>query len=234
MKIFAVALNTTIECVRNKVLYVLLFFSLGLFGLAAVLGNLTIGGRVKIIKDFGLASISIFGTLITIFIGINIIYKELEKKSVYTLLSKPITRHSYIFGKFLGLCFTLFAEICLMTFIMMILVHFFEGVFDWSLLKAVYAILLELIIITGVAIFFSSFSTPFLSGIFTLSIFVIGRGIEDMMVLARNVPDALLKGLMNVFYYMLPNLDNFDIKTQIQSYINEDIEVEESLRLKYR
>ncbi len=127
MKIIALAINTFREAIRDKVLYSLIFFAVLMIGISVILDNLTIGEPTKIIKDFGLASIEIFGVLIAIFVGIGLVYKEMERKTIYNILSKPIHRYQFIIGKYLGLVLTLLVEVLTMSIALFSILYFYEG-----------------------------------------------------------------------------------------------------------
>src|SRR6188508_1847596 len=116
MKVIAhVAVNVFKESVRDKVLYNLVVFAVLLMSASYLIGELTAGQDVKIIKDLGLAAISIFGLLIAVFIGVGLVWKEVEKRSIYSLLAKPITRAEFLLGKYLGLALTLIVNVAVMT-----------------------------------------------------------------------------------------------------------------------
>jgi len=215
MKIRAIALNTFKETIRDRILYLLFFFAAIALGFSRLLAVLTVGDRVKIIKDVGLASISIFGVLMAILIGTGLVYKEIDKKTIYTLLAKPIRRWQFLLGKFFGLVLTLFIMTLAMGLIFVIIVLLHTGKLDGRMLLAILFIFLELILITAVAILFSCFSTPILSSIFTLSFYLIGHlswGLETLIQKTRPGTGRLaLRGLSAI----LPDLENFNFKTEI-------------------
>lgn len=214
MKIIALAINTFREAIRDKVLYSLIFFAVLLIGLSVILDNLTIGEPTKIIKDFGLASIEIFGVLIAIFVGIGLVYKEMELKTIYNILSKPIHRYQFIIGKYLGLVLTLTIEVVTMSIALFSILYFYEGKITLTLLPAIGMIFVALMIITSLALLFSTFSTPILSGLFTLSFFIIGHLTPDLLELGKKADSQSLKYLTEVLYYVIPNLEYFNIKGQ--------------------
>jgi ABC-type transport system involved in multi-copper enzyme maturation permease subunit len=127
-----------------------------------------VGGETKIIKDLGLACMSIFGALIAIFLGIGLVSKEIEKRTVYTIISKPIDRYQFILGKYLGLVLTLLANVGVMALGLIGLAYLGEGISSPRLLLAVLFVFLELMLVTALALLFSTFSSPTLSAIFTL------------------------------------------------------------------
>ncbi|MBI4619765.1 MAG: ABC transporter permease [Desulfobacterales bacterium] len=215
MKIRAIMINTFREAIRDKVLYSLLFFALLMIGGSILLGRLTIGENIKIIKDMGLASISIFGMLIAIFVGIGLVYKEIDKKTIYTVIAKPVHRYQFLLGKYLGLILTLLVEVAIMSFGLLLLVLSYEGHAELSILKAILLIFFELMTITAVAILFSSFSTPILSGLFTLAVYIVGHLSRDLLAFGAKSENAMIKYSTAFIYYSLPNLDNFNIKGKI-------------------
>jgi len=215
MKIWALAINTFREAIRDKVLYSLIFFAVLMIGLSVILDNLTIGEPTKIIKDFGLASIEIFGVLIAIFVGIGLVYKEMERKTIYNILSKPIHRYQFIIGKYLGLILTLLVEVLTMSMAFFSILYFYEGKITLALLPAIGMIFIALTIITAFALLFSSFSTPILSGLFTLSFFIIGHLTPDLLALGKKADSQTLRYITKALYYIFPNLEYFNIKGQV-------------------
>ncbi len=127
MKIKVIALNTFREAIRDRILYLLFFFAAVALVFSRLLAVLTVGDRVKIIKDVGLASISLFGVLMAIMVGTGLVYKEIDKKTIYTLLSKPIQRWQFLLGKFFGLVLTLFIMILAMSLIFLVIVEVYMG-----------------------------------------------------------------------------------------------------------
>jgi len=215
MRIGVLALNTFREAIRDKVLYSLLFFAVVMIGISMILGHLTLGEKTKIIKDFGLASIAIFGVLIAIFVGIGLVYKEIEKKTIYNILSKPIHRYQFLLGKYLGLVMVIFVEVVLMSIVLLSMLYLYEGHIDFFLLYAIGMIFLELMIVTAFALLFSSFSTPILSGLFTLSFYIIGHLTADLLALGQQGYSQALKYITQIIYYILPDLNYFNLKGQV-------------------
>ncbi len=213
-RVFAIAANTYRENIRDKVLYNLILFALILILSSLSLGKLTLGNEDKVILDLGLASISIFGMLIAIFIGIGLVYKELEKRTVYALLAKPVHRYEWILGKYLGLLFTLLVNVAIMTvglaLAMLYTGHIGAGGY-LRLIPAVYLIFLSLALVTALALFFSTFSTPALSAVFTFFLWVIGHFGKDLLRFAELTKSASVTWLCKILYYVIPNLSNFQI-----------------------
>lgn len=219
MKIRAIAANTFKEAIRDRILYLLLFFAASCIIFSRLLALLTVGDRVKIIKDVGLASLSLFGALMAILMGTSLVYKEIEKKTIYTLLSKPIHRYQFLLGKYFGLILTLFIMLLLMSFIFLGLVFFHTFRIEWDLLVAIFYIFIEVCLITAVAILFSCFSTPILSSIFSLSFYLIGHlswGLENPI---KKMKPGIGKTLAQILYTFLPDLENFNFKTEVVHHL---------------
>lgn len=215
MKIKAIALNTFKEAIRDRILYLLFFFAAVSVIFSRLLAVLTVGDRVKIVKDVGLASISLFGVLMAIMIGTGLVYKEIDKKTIFTLISKPIHRFEFLLGKFFGLVLTLFIMTALMSLIFLLTVFFHTFKVEAGLLLAVLFIFIELILITAVAILFSCFSTPILSSLFSLSFFLIGHFSWGLETLIQKTKSAPLKLFVQGLYILLPDLENFNFKTEV-------------------
>ena len=215
MKIRAIAGITFKEAKRDRVLYLLFFFAaLGIVA-SRVLALLTVGDRIKIIKDVGLASISLFGVLMAILIGRGLVYKEIDKKTIFTLLAKPLHRAEFILGKFLGLVMTLFVMTLTMSIIFLAIVFAHTLRIEGALLVAVAYIFLELVLITAVAILFSSFSTPILSSLFALGFYLIGHLSWGLELILKKMAPGAGRTFVRALYTVLPDLENFNFKTEV-------------------
>jgi len=215
MKIGAIAGITFKEAKRDRVLYLLFFFAaLGIVA-SRVLALLTVGDRTKIIKDVGLASISVFGVLMAILIGTGLVYKEIDKKTIFTLLAKPLHRAEFILGKFLGLVLTLFVMTAAMAAIFLVLVYVHTLKIEGALLVAVAYLFVELVLITAVAVLFSSFSTPILSSFFALGFTLIGHLSWGLDLVVQKMTPGLGRTLVRVLATVLPDLENFNFKTEV-------------------
>jgi Cu-processing system permease protein len=223
-----VALNVFKESVRDRVLYSLVAFASLLMGVSYLIGQLTAGQDIKIIKDLGLAAIATFGLLIAIFIGIGLVWKEVERRSIYSLLTKPVRRHEFIIGKFAGLALTLLINVATMTVVFYVVLAYMNTQFpenvravwpapavDPGMLPAVALIFVELLVVTALALFFSTFSSPFLSAALTFGLWVIGHFNTDLRNFEAVVESPVAAYLARGLYYVLPNFATFDIKTQV-------------------
>jgi ABC-type transport system involved in multi-copper enzyme maturation permease subunit len=224
----AIAINVFRESIRDKVLYNLMLFAILLIGASYTIGQLTAGQDVKIIKDLGLSATSIFGLFIAVFIGIGLVSKEVERRSVYSLLSKPIHRYQMIAGKYAGLTLTLIVNVAIMgaaLYAMLAYIGWGASVelerawgapaLDPGMLKALALILIELMIITAIALFFSTFSTPMMSAAFTFSLFIAGHFSADLRNFQLVVDSPAAARLARGLYWVLPNLAQFDVKAQV-------------------
>jgi ABC-type transport system involved in multi-copper enzyme maturation permease subunit len=228
MNVFVIAWNTYRETIRNRVLYNILFFAIFLIVLSIFVGDWSLGERVKIVKDFGLATMSIFGLLIAIFIGIGLVHKEIEKKTIYFVLAKPVRRFEVILGKYLGLILTLLINLTIMTIGLYLVLWFIEGELDWALLKAISLIYLEILVVISVAILFSTLTSPTLSAILTLVVFISGHTTPTLKLFMDRNPQKLFSSFLKVIYYLVPNLSNFNIRGEVVHHLPVD-----SVRLFY-
>jgi ABC-type transport system involved in multi-copper enzyme maturation permease subunit len=216
-----VAINVFKESVRDRVLYNLVAFAALLMGASYLIGQLTAGQDVKIIKDLGLAAIATFGLLIAVFIGIGLVWKEVDRRSIYSLLSKPVGRHEFILGKYAGLAVTLLVNVAIMTLAFYTILAYLSTQFpaaratDPGMLAAIVLIFLELLLVTAIALFFSTFSSPFLSAALTIGLWVIGHFNEDLRNFESVVDSRAAVYLARGLYYVLPNFAVFDIKAQV-------------------
>jgi ABC-type transport system involved in multi-copper enzyme maturation permease subunit len=222
-----VALNMFRESVRDKVLYNLVFFALLLIAASYLIGQLTAGQDIKMIKDLGLAATSICGVFIAVFIGIGLVSKEVERRSIYSVLSKPITRPQLLLGKYFGLALTLAVNLTIMAASLYLVLAYMTWVagpaahswevraLDPAMLKAFGLTFFELAIITAIALFFSTFSSPMLSAAFTIGLFVVGRFSADLRNINDVVDSPAASMLAHVLYWILPNLSPFDVRAEV-------------------
>jgi Cu-processing system permease protein len=223
-----VAFHVFKESVRDKVLYNLVLFAVLLISASYLLGQLTAGQDIKIIKDLGLAASSILGLFIAVFIGVGLVWKEVDRRSVYALLVKPIRRPWFIAGKFLGLALTLAVNLAVMAAALYIVLAYLAWtqpvlvraavdapVMDPNLLKVYLLIFMQLLLVTAIALFFSTFSSPMLSAAFTFGLYIVGHFNADLAHFESVVSSPAAAWLARGLYYLLPNLASFDIKTAV-------------------
>ena len=223
-----VAVNVFKESVRDRVPYNLAIFAVLLIASSYLLGQLTAGQDVKIIKDLGLAATTVFGLFIAIFIGIGLVSKEVERRSIYSLLAKPISRTQFVLGKYAGLVLTLAANVSVMAIALYAVLAYLtyaapENVrkawdapgIDARLLIAIALIFIQLMIITAIALFFSTFSTPLLAAALTFGLFIVGHFNADLKNFDRIMDSRPAIWLARGVYHLVPDFSAFDIKTQV-------------------
>jgi Cu-processing system permease protein len=223
-----IAANVFRESVRDKVLYSVVLFAVIIIAASFLLGEFATGQEVKIVKDVGLAAISLFGHFIAIFIGIGLVSKELERRSIYALLAKPMSRTELILGKFVGLFATISVNVVVMSLALFIVLAMFDWLMpeykqkaweapgmDPAMAKAAFLILVQLGVVTALAIFFSTFTSPVLAAAFTVGVVVAGHFGADLKNFEAIVESQAVAWMARGLYYILPNLAVFDVKLQV-------------------
>lgn len=209
-RIWAIALNTFREAVRIRVLYGILVLLLGANLMSVVLGSMAATDSARVTSDVGLAGISLFGSLTAIFLGVFLLYSEIQRRTIHTIVSKPIERWEFVVGKYLGMALVLSVLVGAF-FLAMVGVLLVKDVsLTSAIVKAVLLSWCEVLVVAAVAIFFSSFSTPFLSGIFALAIWVIGRLTPDIEA-ATTAASPLIRTVTKVTLYIVPDLHLFAV-----------------------
>jgi len=217
-RIAAIAFNTFREAVRDRVLYNLVVFAVLMIGSSLLFGQISIGVEKNVLINLGLTSISVFGIIIAIFIGIQMVSKEIERRTLYTVLAaRPVSRWEFILGKEFGLIGTLAVNAFFMAIgffaALLYLSHKFVHA-DLYLLTALYFILLQFVLITSLALFFSTFSSPLMSSIFTFALFVIGTFAEDLRGFAA-IAGGATKFFITTLAYLVPNFSALNVITQV-------------------
>jgi len=215
-RLSAIALNTFREAVRDRVLYNLILFVLLLVASAPLFGQISIGLERLILVNVGLSSISLFGVVIAILVGIGLVSKEIEKKTLYTILSRPVRRWEFIVGKYFGLLLTLLVNAAFMTigfYIALLVTQHALHKADAGLLVAIYFILLQFMIMVALTLLFSSFSTPIFSAIFAFALFVIGTFGEDLKNFAA-MSQGAIKWLTTGIAWVVPNFASLNVISQ--------------------
>ena len=226
--ILVIARGVFKDSVRDRIAYNLVFFAVLLMAASFLLAQLTAGQDVKIIKDLGLASATIIGVFIAIFIGVGLVTKEVERRSIYSLVSKPVTRTQFILGKYLGLVITLVVNLAVMAVAFYIVLAYLDWMSpanvkaaweapatDPRMLKAFALIAVQLMLVTSVALFFSTFSSPFLSVALTAAVYVIGHFSADLRSLGDFVESPAAVAVGRGLYYVLPNLAPLNVQAAV-------------------
>lgn len=210
-RVYAIALNTFREAIRNRVLYgiVAVVILLNLF--AMVIGEMSMHEEARVARDVGLAGVSLFGSITAIVLGVSLLYGEIRRRTIHTILSKPLHRYEFVVGKYLGMAVTLSLLVVLFTLAMAGLLALQGVPFTVELVKAVVLSYFEVLIVAAVAIFFSSFSTPFLSGVFTFFLFVIGRLTPEIRAAIETAQAEWIRVVARVALRIVPDLHLFSI-----------------------
>jgi ABC-type transport system involved in multi-copper enzyme maturation permease subunit len=215
-RISAIARNAFREAVRDRVLYNLVFFVLLLIVGSIFLGELSDAQESKIIIDLGLSAMLLFGAFISIFVGVGLVYKEIERRTIYAIFSKPVGRGEFLVGKYLGLCLTLLVNVVVMGIGLSLALLYVRRGWEAPALNiwpAIMLIYVELMILTAVAILFSSFSSPALSALLTFFVFIIGHFSADLKTFAVSMGTTSARYLFSALFYLLPNLSNYSYIT---------------------
>ncbi|MHC4871053.1 MAG: ABC transporter permease [Planctomycetota bacterium] len=235
--VYHIAVNTFREAVRDKVLYVIIFFALLMVLVSRAIGWISVGQQEQVVKHFSLAVMSFFGALIAVFIGTALIYKEIDKRTIYTILSKPVSRYEFLLGKFAGLVSVLFIVLSLMGVIVCLFIKMvLAGTINYIFIEAMLLTFFELSIVTALAVMFSTVASPILSAIFTFSCYLVGqvtpslldivnfkpldqKGMEletvDVFSKFLTVSHEVVAPLSKVVYYILPNLTHFSLRNRV-------------------
>lgn len=216
------------ESVRDRVPYSMVVFAVLMIAASYLISQLTAGQDMKIIKDLGLAALATFGLLIAVFIGIGLVSKEVERRSVYALLAKPVTRSQFIAGKYAGLAMTLAVNLSVMTAAFYAMLFYMDQTasamaraswpapaLDPWLLVAIGLVFAELMLVTALALFFSTFSSPLLSALLTLGLWVAGHFNSDLRHFENVLDLPGVSAVALALYYLIPNLAPFNIKAEV-------------------
>jgi len=222
-RLIVVAGNTFRETIRDKILYNLVLFALFLIGASVLLGTLTIGEQARIVNDLGLAAINLVAVITAIFVGIGLVTKEIERRTIYTILARPITRVQFILGKYLGLGFIVSVNVAIMFAMFLATIWMSGNVIYGSLFQAVELILVETLLVMAIAMFFSTFSSSTLSATMTLGLYVIGHLTSDMKSIAEKGQNPVTESVMAALYYICPNLEMLNVKGQAASGLLVDV-----------
>ncbi|MSP17011.1 MAG: ABC transporter permease [Myxococcales bacterium] len=211
LRVYAVGLNTFREAIRNKVLYGILAVVVGVNLFALVLGEMSLSEEARVARDVGLAGVSLFGAITAIVLGVSLLHTEVQKRTIHAMIAKPLGRPEFVVGKYLGMAATLTLLVACFAVALAGLLHLQGVPFAGAVVKAVVLGWLEVLVVAGIAVLFSAFSTPFLSGIFTLAIFFIGRVTPELRHAAARARDEWIRRVAEGALAILPDLDVFAI-----------------------
>ena len=212
-KIYSVALNTFRESIRERLLYLVIIYAMALVVSVFILSPLSVGAaKGKIVTDVGLAGISILGILTAIIVGSNLVHKEMDRKAILMVLTRPVSRTEYLIGKFAGVALSLLVLIGIMTAVLVVMMLLGGAELTPAVFFAVGLSLVEIGLIVAVMIFFSTFTTPLLTSFFTICIFVAGTLSGDLRLFAQKFGGRAMNYVMDVLYFTLPNLKVFNLR----------------------
>jgi ABC-type transport system involved in multi-copper enzyme maturation permease subunit len=213
-RIATVATNTVREAIRNRVLYTLLFFAILLIGTGVVVSTLSYTERGRIIQDVGLAAIRLFSVAIAVFVGVSLIYKEVDRRTIYTILSKPVSRTEFLLGKYAGLVATIWLQVAIMASAFAVISLLTGAPLDAGHAAALLLVAWELAFLVAVATLFSSFTSPMLASFFTMSIFLIGHFTRNLRALGDQSEVEALRRTTALLHRVLPDLESFNLSLQ--------------------
>ncbi|HET9951058.1 MAG TPA: ABC transporter permease subunit [Candidatus Eisenbacteria bacterium] len=212
---FAIAKNTVREVVRQRMVLVLALFGVGLLAASQILSPLALGEGRKVVTDFGLAGSSMLATLLAVVLGSTLLHKELERRTIYAVMAKPIRRSDFLLGKFLGLWLTAAGLVAGMTAMVLALLAAVYGESAWLLLGSMALTVVELGVITAIVVFYSSFTTPALTALFTAATIVAGHFADDLLYFASQGASPVLARTTEAIYWLLPHLAVFNARGQV-------------------
>ena len=217
MRLVHIASNTFREAVRDRVLYNLIAFALLMSGAAILVGQISIDIERLVVVNLGLTAVTLFGVVIAIFIGIGLVSKEIEKRTLFTVLSRPVRRWEFVVGKFFGLTGTLVVNTFFMAigvFLALLYVGRHFQAADLGILTALLFIILQFLIVCSLALLFSSFSSPMLAAVFTFALFVIGNLSEDLRGFAA-ATHGITRWITTAIAYLVPNFSALNVISQV-------------------
>jgi ABC-type transport system involved in multi-copper enzyme maturation permease subunit len=213
-RVLALALNTFREAVRDRVLYSILLFAVGLIAVSLVLQDITVGDQDKVVRSVAQGGIDAMVSIIAMVMGVSLVWKEVERKTIYTILSKPVPRWMFILGKYLGMVLTLAVEIAILMVVYTLLVGSQQDMPGAVVYMAAVMLLIELMLLTAWATLFSTYSSPMTAGFFTLAVFIIGHLADDIWRFGQQADSAFLRSSSEVVYWALPNFEVLSLREQ--------------------
>lgn len=211
-RLWAIALNTFREAVRDRVLYSILFFGVGVILLSLALSEVTIGDQDKVVRSVAQGAVDLFANIIAMFLGVSLVWKELDQRTIYTVISKPIPRWMFVLGKYLGLMLTLSAEVAILCVVYTGLMIAQQGAPEPVVFVSMGLLMLQLGLLTAWATLFSSYSNPMTATAFTLAVFVIGHLADDIWVYGSQASSPAVQAIARALYWVLPNFELMDIR----------------------
>ncbi len=214
-KIFSIANIVFKESIRDKIIYLIVILAVAMIIISLLVAGVSLDQDNKMIIDFSLSAVALFGLIIVIFSGVNLVHKEIDKKTIYFLFSKPLKFSELTIGKFLGLSTVLLFIYAFLSAIIILLIKFKIGNYEWIILEAVLLNYFESLIVLSIVMLFSSFTSPISSIVYSFIIYLIGHSSEILQIIIIKTANPILKLFYQFCYYIFPNLEKFNIRNDI-------------------
>ncbi len=211
------ARNTFREAVRDRLLTTVLVFGGILVTGSVVLAPLTLGEQDRVIRDLGLSAVSAFTLLLIVLVGTGMVHREIDRRTIETILSQPVDRAHFILGKFFGMYASVLVSFFVLSAVYLAVATLFGGGFRWHLLEALWLVAVEAFVVTAIAILFSAVASPLLSAVFTSLVFVAGHLADDLRLLAEQSGNGAVAAASQFAYVLLPALHHFDVRNNVVS-----------------
>jgi ABC-type transport system involved in multi-copper enzyme maturation permease subunit len=215
MRVAAVALNTFRETIRDRILGVIILFALAMIVASLWLASISLGQQDRMIKDFGLVAISVFGLIVAAFVAASLVRKEVEKRTVFIIFSKPVSRSEFIWGKFLGLAATMFTVLTGMTAFLFVLAWIVAGSPSGSLLLAGLLVFLQLLVVMAMTMLFSTMTSAILASVWGICVYAAGQLSHNVLSLSRLGHSGVAHVLSTAVFYVVPNLSAVDLRAAV-------------------
>jgi ABC-type transport system involved in multi-copper enzyme maturation permease subunit len=214
-RLYEIAANTFLETIRNNILYLVMFFVIALIVLSIFVADWSVFARLQVMQDFGLATMSIAGLLLAVFIGVGMLGKEMSQKTVYHVVTKPVSRSVFVCGKFFGLFMTMACTFAFMSVFFLATLYYLGGTLNTQVILAVVLIWAEMSVMISAAVLFSTLTSPLLASIYSLAFYIAGH-INDLLSLKLvEQKGSLYPALLKVIYFLLPNLEHFNVRDNV-------------------
>ena len=214
-QVAAIAVNTFKETIRDRVLAVIVVFALIMIVGGLWLGSISLGEQARMMKDFGLVAVTGFGLIVAVFVAAGLVHKEVEKRTVFILFSKPVSRAAFIAGKFVGLCATMAAVLAGMGLFLFLLVWAVAGDASGMVLVAVALIYVQLLAVVAITIFFSTLGSAILASVLGICVFIAGQLSHNVLSLTRLGDNVVTEALSWLVYVIIPNFSAIDVKAGV-------------------
>ena len=215
MRVAAVALNTFRETIRDRILGVIILFALAMIVASLWLASISLGQQDRMIKDFGLVAISLFGLIVAAFVAASLVRKEVEKRTVFIIFSKPVSRSEFIWGKFIGLATTMFTVLTGMTVFLFVLAWIVAGSPSGSLLLAGLLVFLQLLVVMAMTMLFSTMTSAILASVWGICVYAAGQLSHNVLSLSRLGHSGVAHVLSTAVFYVVPNLSAVDLRAAV-------------------